>query len=566
MSVPLDSRHQKLIKDGDRLYTDRHNLDSFWQEAAMHFHPEMAEFTRERPLGEEFAAHLTTSYPLIARRTLGDSLSALLRPVTLDTTSPGVWFSIRAMDDRREDQPALRWLEWATGVMRRAMYDRVAQFLKATKTGDHSFVTFGQCPLQLTLSRFRDALLYQCWHLRDVVWSEDGQGAINHVQRKWNACASDVALLFGRNCAPQIDKLLSDDPYAKVECRHVVLSRENYEQRDPKGRRYRKPWVSVWIDVTHGHCIEEVNSDSRGYIIPRWITIPGCQYASSPAVTAALPDARLMQAVSLTLIDASEKFADPPMAAVQEALRSPANLFPGGITYLDAEYDERLGEALRPIYQPNGAQNLQAGFNVRADARDMIAKAFYLDSLSLPPIDNAREMTAFEVGQRMSEWLRRAMPIFEPIEYEYNALLCEETFDMLLRNGAFGSIDDMPQSLRGAEIKFKFESPLHESSDRRKGQKFMEASAALVQAAQLDPTVSTMLDAQATLRDVLVSIGCPPTWVRSPEEQAVLAEQQNADMAAQQALAGGQAGSEMIANLAGAAKDFNSSQTPAAAA
>jgi len=520
----------------------------------------MAEFTSTRYLGEEFVNNLSTSYPLLARRSLGDSIGAMLRPASMDTTSPGVWFNMTTEDQRlSEDTESRKWLEWATATMRRAMYDYKSGFVRATKQGDHSFVTFGQAPLTLLSNRDGDRLIYQCWHLRDVAWCENAQGDIDVVHRKWHATAAEVVALFGTNASSRVREMLTKEPYTKVECRHIVLSSDSYEQRDVTGERYKQPWVSLWLDVDNQHVMQEVGSASKIYIIPRWVTVPGCQYASSPAVTVALPEARLIQAMTLTLLEASEKFADPPMAAIKDAIMSDISLFPGGITMLDMDYDERLGSALRPIYQPTQGQNLAAGVQFRADVRDQIHKAFYLDSLTLPPSD-VRDMTAFEVGQRISEWVRQAMPIFEPVEFEYNAPLCDETFGLMLRLGGFGPPDLIPEPLRGADIKFMFESPLHENADRARGQKFLEAKMALLQAAELDQTVMPMLDAVETLRDVLDSIGVPAKWMRSDTEMQKLQEAMEAEKQAQMMLQGGLVGAQTAEALGGAAKSFVEAQ------
>ena len=381
MPGPLDERLRKLLTDCDKLFGNRQSLDQLWQEIAWQFYPEMAEFTYKRYLGDEFADHLTTSYPLLARRSLGDALSALLRPVNLDTTSPGVWFGVRLQDERKEDTEGRRWLEWATTVQRKAMYDRKARFVRSTKEGDHSFATFGQAPLMLDLNKERDTLLYQCHHLKDVAWTENGEGEIDTVYRKWKPDVTQVLDVFGNKASPKIQETLRNNPYAPVDLRHVMIKAEKYEQRDRTGNRWNQPWVSIWIDQTNEYLMEEVGSHSRKYIIPRWVTIPGSQYASSPAVTAALPDARLIQAMSLTLLESGEKFADPPIVATQEAIRSDVQLFAGGITYIDAEYDERLGDALRPLYEARAGEGMRMGLEMRQDIRESIAKAFFLDSL-----------------------------------------------------------------------------------------------------------------------------------------------------------------------------------------
>jgi hypothetical protein len=70
---------------------------------------------------------------------------------------------------------------------------------------------------------------------------------------------------------------------------------------------------------------------------------------------AALAEARLLQQMVLTLLEAGQKAVDPPMVAAQEAIQGGINIYAGGVTYVDAEYDERLGEALRPLQREIGA-------------------------------------------------------------------------------------------------------------------------------------------------------------------------------------------------------------------
>src|SRR3990167_1203627 len=190
--MPWSQEHKRLSEDGDRMFADRTALVSFWQDVALNFYPETADFYNSRALGADFANHLTSSYPVIVRRSLGDALSALLRPVSLDTTSPGVWFNIRTNRDTEKDAQSLRWLDWATKVQRRAMYDHPAGFVRATKEGDHAFSTFGQCVISSQLNRNRDTLLYKSHHLRDVAWTENADGKIDHVQLNWNPTAAQL--------------------------------------------------------------------------------------------------------------------------------------------------------------------------------------------------------------------------------------------------------------------------------------------------------------------------------------------------------------------------------------
>ena len=64
---------------------------------------------------------------------------------------------------------------------------------------------------------------------------------------------------------------------------------------------------------------------------------------------------------------------NPPLVATEQVVRSDMALFAGGVTWVDKDYDERLGAALRPI-EIKG--DMRTGFQLRQDVREMLAKAF----------------------------------------------------------------------------------------------------------------------------------------------------------------------------------------------
>jgi len=524
-----------LQQQGDKLFSDRYQLMSLWQTIADNFYPERADFTCIRNLGAEFARNLMTSYPVLARRDLGNAFSTMLRPTSLN------WFHMRLSDWDKVDSESRAWLEWAEGIMRRAMFDKRSQFSRATKEGDHDFAAFGQCALQTSLNRNGDGLLYRCWHLRDIVWRESQDGAIDTVYRKWKCAAVDLQRLFPKTCTQQTKDLAAKSPYETIEVWHCVIPSEHYQG----AKKFNTPFVSLYFDTQHKQVLEEVGAQELGYIIPRWQTVSGSQYSYSPATVAALPDGRLIQAMTRVLLEAGEKATTPPMIATQQAIRGDVSLFAGGITWVDGEYDERLGEVLRPLTQ--NLQGLPIGLEMLKDTRAMIAEAFFLNKITLPQPGN--EMTAYEVGQRVQEYIRQAMPLFEPMETDYNAPLCENTFNLLMRNGTFGSPYNLPKGLRGREVLFTFESPLHDAAERAKGQRFLEAQSMLAQTVQMEPNSIAIIDFNVALRDVLQSVGVPAKWTRSEADvQGIIAQQQQKQQTADM-LAGMQSGANVAKTL-----------------
>lgn len=525
-----------LLARNEQLFGKRSALLSLWQHLAEQFYPERADFTTVRNIGAELADGLTTSYPIIARRDLGNAFAAMLRP------SQKPWFKLGTNRPDREDVGAKQWLEWVGNLQRRAMQDRISQFTRATKEGDHDFATFGQCVISTELNRDRTALLYRDWHLRDVAWVEDETGRVRTTHRKWKPTAVVLRALF-RDVHPEVLRKIEKDPYAETNCVHVVMPAEEYQDL-PGAQKMRTPYVSLHIDVDHQHVMEAVGSWTKVYTIARWQTVSGSQYAHSPAAVAALPDSRLLQAVSLTLLEAGEKATNPPMLAVQDALRGDVALYAGGITWVDRDYDERLGEVLRQLTVDKSG--LAFGLETQQDLRSQLADAWFLSKLNLPPAGGP-DMTAYEVGQRVQEFIRATLPLFEPMENDYNGSLCEDTFELLLR-GSPEIRDSVPPSIQGADVIFTFESPLHDAIEKMKVGQFIEAQQIIAAAVQLDPSIANILDGVKATRDVLGAT-IPAAWLRPEDEADKITAQQQQALQAQQQLEQMQAGAEIAKTL-----------------
>jgi hypothetical protein len=529
----VDQGAKDVLQIGDKAFTDKSGLDSLWQEIALNFYPQRADFLASRHIGSEFADHLTTSYPIIANRELTDAVSAMLRP------RGQKWYGVKLQNRENIDAAGRKWLEERGDLMRGYMYGKSANFIKAMKQCDGDFSPFGNAVGSVFVNRDNDGLIYQNWHPRDCAWFENAEGSVDTLHRKWKPTYRNVATMFKGKCCPKFMEKAEKNPHESCNVRHVMMPSEDYEGLKAAGRH---PYVSLYIDVENEHILEEAGAPEFNYFVSRWQTLSGSQYAYSPATVAALPDARLIQAISLTLLEAGEKAANPPMVATQEAIRSDLNLMSGGITWIDYQYDERLGEALRPL--TTDKSGLSFGQSLREESRFAISEAFYLNKLNLPT--NGAEMTAYEIGQRVQEYIRNALPLFEPLEIESNAAVCERTFAILMRVGAFGPASDMPRSLlQGDEVAFDFFNPLTEGYGRDKGNKFIETKNLLREAAELDMAAGFVLDPTKALRDVLEGIQTPAAWLRDEEEANAAASQyaaqQQAATAAQLANEGGAA-------------------------
>lgn len=111
-------------------------------------------------------------------------------------------------------------------------------------------------------------------------------------------------------------------------------------------------------------------------------------YAYSSLALTALPGGRMLQQMTLTLLETGQKIADPPLLSTGEVIRGGHNLGAGEIMYLDPDYD-------------------------RAHGRGVASAAVGASSGMTRGRRRWRKRS-----QRMKEYIRRASPLFKPLDLE----------------------------------------------------------------------------------------------------------------------------------------------------
>lgn len=541
----MRQRCQDLVRVGDNLFSKRFPLLTLWQSCAENFHVMRADFTRARYLGEEFGSYLMTGRPARCHRDLSNAFSAMLRPRDQQ------WFHAQTDNELvNEDRDAKIWLDEASKKLRRMMYDQRAGFVRATKMADQDFAAFGNAVITREVCDY-DHLIFQAWHLRDTVWAEDAAGVINQAHFDWRPEVHQLKGKFRDKISPKVAELGSDDDFKQIKCRRIVLPVDQYDL--PRSQTRDMKFVSIYVDVENLHVMEEVPLRTFPVTIPRFAfggTMYGAQYGYSPATIYGLPDARMMQMVMLSLLDASEKATRPPMIAVGEAINGGVNLFADGVTQTDADYDERTGEVLRPI--PMQLEGIKFG----AEQLEMLANAlddsFYLSKIRFPTI--TKEMTAYEASKLWEDFMRESLPLFEPVEQDYNANICDGSFEDMLALGRFGTVDEMPQMLKGRDINWQFDTPISVAADKALTQSFQVMLQTIVAGAQADPDAALIADIPLAARDAIDGSGAPAKWLLPPEKFEARRKQKAEAAEAASAAHAVALGADVATRVAGAAE------------
>lgn len=502
-----DDNAIELIQRGDKRFAKRSQLDSLRQEIALNFAPWHASWTTEITWGEEFCSHLIDGTPLLMARDFVGQIGAMLRP-------PGKqWFWHRSpLDSINNNRRVREYLDWRSTQQMRIMTDRVTGFLRAAKQADEFFGMYGDAVMSVDLSAEQDSLRFRTWHTKDCVWAVGSENKVDTITRREMVPARVLKQRYGEKALHEkVRETCEKDPDQEFEIRHEVLPADEYDAYKPGLKRKAGQFASVWIDVTNKKVLREATTPTLRYVVPRWVTLPGNPYAISPASTIALPDARLIQQQALAILEAAEKQINPPLIAQSDTIRGDIRLESRGITWVDRSYDERNGDPLRPLEL---GKNFRLGVDSLLRTESMLAKAFFLDVLRMPDTRNSK--STLEVQFKIDEYVRAALPLFAPMQAEYNEALLYEADKLIELSGGYGD-REKPKELQRLEMTYQWDNPLADMMERQQAQMVAEVSqlgqavAALEAAAAQAPALQ-QLDTGRMFREATMGIGAS-RWV-----------------------------------------------------
>lgn len=511
--MALPERATRVAKLASTAFSAKQDLDSFWQDTAeLHF-PEHADFTDVRD-DDDYESNLYDSTPALFRRDFGNWLGSVLRPKGRQ------WWASRAKDkDVNEDQAVKQWFEDRDEALRDIMYDHKSQFIQAMTLADHQYVAFGNSVTSVEPRKLRNGLLYRTWHPRDCAWLDDDEGEVHVLFRRLKYKLSDLVAkeAQGWTVPQQLKDKLHQEPARNVNCMHIEMPIDYYYLTDkPKNRD--KDYVSLYLCSDTNDILYEEERNGFRYSVSRWFRLPNSPYAISPCVSVSQPDARTLQSMTWSIMQAGELAVEPPLIGQSEKVLGPVNLFPGGVTWLDSRYDEKTGAGLRPL---DMGKVPELGVQLHGAIRESLGSAWYLNKLFLP--DASGEMTAHETERRWQEFLRASQPIVEPAEPERNGRILDLSFQTCLEFNWFKTAENAvepPEALEGQEVDFTYDNPVEDARKQGVIVSFERAMQITQAAAEADPTVTAHFDNKKAYRETMDAVA-PADWVKPEDDPSI---------------------------------------------
>jgi len=526
-----DLAHILLSRFGS-LQTSRATWESHWQEIADYVVPRKADVTKTRSPGDKRAELIFDGTAIHAAELMSASLHGML------TNASTKWFGLRFQDRFLDgDDTAKEWLGGVEDVMYQA-FSR-SNFQEQIHELYHDLITFGTGVMFIE-SDDEFQLRFSTRHISECYLSEDENGRVDTVYRKFKMPARAAVARFGESAVPQrVAKMLQKNPYEEVTFIHAVYKRD--ERDVTRVDALNKPFASVYMDQEEKKIISESGFDEFPYTAPRFLKASfEIGYGRSPAMTA-LADIKMLNKMCEVTIRAAQKQVDPPLLVPDDGFILPIRTVPGGLNF----YRSGTRDRIEPL---NIGANNPLGLNMEEQRRKAIQSAFYVDQLIL---GQGPQMTATEVVQRTEEKMRLLGPVLGRLQAELLQPLITRVYNILERKQFFRVA---PEFIQNNDISIEYVSPLAKAQRMGDVQSAMRLFELLGPVAQIDRGIMDYVDSDGLTKHMIRALSVPASAVRGDEEVAAIRQQRQARQEEQRELAQAQQVAEAAGSAAPALK------------
>jgi len=482
-----------LLKRFDSLKSRRDNWDTHYQELADYMLPRKADIVKKRSRGEK---RMELIYDGTALQSI-DLMAAFLHGMLTSGASP--WFHLDVKNEQlNRDDDVREWLQDTSMRMMQAF--QRSNFETEIHEAYVDLVVFGTACMFCEMDR--DKLRFSTRHISEYYVSEDQYGMVNTVFRMYKSTAAQAVERFGfDNVGNFIQKTFEKKPDEEVEILHAVLPRlaRDVTRQD----NMNMPFMSVYVCKHSGMIIKEGGFEELPYVVPRFLKATGEVMGRSPAMTA-LPDVKMLNLMSKTIIQAAQKQIDPPLLVPDDGFLLPIRTQPGGLNF----FRSGTRETITPL---NTGANIPIGLNMEEQRRAAIRQAFYVDQILTA---GSPQMTATEVIQRQEERMRVIGPVLGRLMNELLRPLIDRVFALMLRNDMLAT---PPEVLQGMDIDIEYVSPLARAQKSSSLNNTMRALEILLPLSQSLP-VGDHIDPDGLVQHVTDALGVPKTTLKTQRE------------------------------------------------
>lgn len=513
--MPNDSIAKDIVREFESLASQRVNFDSHCREVAERVLPSFRfDFDqrgyKSQTKGEERSEYVFDSTASIALGRFASIMDSLLTPRN------SKWHKLGVTNKDLADVREVRlYFDAATDILFKYRYSPKANFSSQNQQIYELLGAFGNGPMYVDQNAAEPGLRYKACSLGGIYFSENHQGLVDKVVRKFTLTARQAFQKWGENLPQKIKEFAEKETEEEFEFIQCVKPREDI---NPNRKDYRgMPYASYYVSLEGCQLVEEGGYNSFPYPVARHKNAPGEVYARSPAMEV-LPSIKTLNEQKKTILKQGHRAVDPIYLGYDDGIFSRFAARPG--TFVSGG----VSKEGRPLVHALPVGNLAVGRDMMEDERMVIKDVFLVTLFQI--LVESPTMTATEVLERVKEKGILLAPTFGRQEAEYLGPMIERELDVLSQQGL---LPPMPAVLREAkgEYQIEYDSPFSRAqrAEEASGLMRMYEWAINVAGTTQNPSVLDHFNEDVIVPEVSRIHGLPEKWLRSQEEVAQLRAQ-----------------------------------------
>lgn len=440
-------------------------------------------------------------------------LSSALKDGGMPATSQ--WFLLEVDD---ADSAGDVWLDKSSGKLWKLIH--ASNFDSVVFEAIIDLVAAGQCVLYID-EAIGGGFRFEQWDFADCVfWASQTGGRVDTIYREFTMTAEQAVTEYGSRVSKEISEAAKITPTRTFTLVWCIYPRAG----DHGPFALTMPFASVVYETGAKNLVKESGYNEFPCVVPRWMLIPGSQYAIGPTYDALPAMRQLNKTIELQILGLEVHAGAGTYKAVDDGILNPHNL--------------RLGNRSVIVVGDMGSiEPLAAAGDLKATLIDIerlqkqIRKVFMADALEPSNVGPAK--TATEIQIRVDLIRQQLGPLYGRMHAEMIVAVVERCYALAMRAGALGM---PPDSLRGREYRVKASSPLARAQqlvDVQAIDSYLQSTMALD--AQMDPSVLDNIDLPKANRMKAERMGVPLELLRDETAIAQMQAQRAKAQAAQQA-------------------------------
>lgn len=483
--------------------------------------------------------------------TAAESIQLLVSMIMSGVTPANtIWFQAApdGMDDISHLTDGERWLEEVCQFMWRNIHAANFDSEAFETITDVSVAGWGILYTDIN-HKEGGGYVFESWSIGNCwIASSHPNGLIDTIYREHEMTALAMVNTYGESkCSTDVVNAATVEPDRRFRVLHVI------QPRKTKGAGQLNtdmPFASYHIDVSSKIIMKESGYQEFPCSVPRLRRLPNSVYGNGQ-MSVALPDAKTCNELMRQTLRAADMQICGMWIAEDDGVLNPYTVKVGPRKVI-------VANSIESMKRLDDGVNFQISEYLLNTLQNGIRKKLMADSL--PPVGQ-QQMTATEINTRVDIIRQMLGPLYGRLQSEFLLPLLDRCFGLALRSGALGQ---PPQELWGANLSFKFVSPMARSQRLNEVVAVEQFIASLSQMAEVDKTVLDVIDFDAAANVVGKGRGVPQSILRTDEEVQQLREARQKAMQEQQQQAAQQQAAQAMAGAAAKGLENNLTNDPTA--